>query len=61
MSDLPVELNKRQNIMNSLAHKYKEEDLLVEPNLNDIYNEIDLAMDKISIRFSADRLNSSSK
>jgi hypothetical protein len=37
-----------------LAHKYKEDEFLVAPNLKEIYEEIDIALDKVSIRLNAD-------
>jgi hypothetical protein len=35
--DLPLNIRNKDKIINSILHKYKEYDLLVEPDLEDIY------------------------
>lgn len=37
LHDLPVNIRAKDRIINALLHKYKEHDLLVEPDLEDIY------------------------
>ena len=33
-----------------MLYKYKEEDLLIEPDLEDIYKDIDIVMKKIAVK-----------
>ena len=47
---LPINMRAKDQIINSLLYKYKEEDLMVEPDLEDIYSEIDIALKKISVK-----------
>lgn len=57
LNDLPKNIRNKDSIINDLAHQYKEADLLQEPNLEDIYNEIDIAINKIGIKVIPDRLH----
>lgn len=36
--------------MNQLAYKYKEESLIQEPDLEEIYQEVDVVIDKVFIK-----------
>jgi hypothetical protein len=47
--DLPLNIRHKDKAINSLLYKYKEQDLMVEPDLEDIYREIDIALKKISV------------
>jgi hypothetical protein len=47
--DLPLNIRNKDKIINSILHKYKEYDLLIEPDLEDIYAEIDIALKKVSV------------
>lgn len=44
--------------MNELANRYKEEELLQEPDINDIYREIDIFLDKVHVKIHAGRRES---
>ena len=35
---LPVHIRKGDQIINAMLHKYKEYDLMIEPDLTDIYS-----------------------
>lgn len=48
--DLPMNIRNKDQIINSLLHKYKEYDLMVEPDLEDIYKEIDIALKKVAVK-----------
>ena len=48
--DLPLNIRSKDKLINSLLYKYKEYDLLVEPDLSDIYGEIDIALKKITVK-----------
>lgn len=47
---MPLNIRSKDKIINSLLHKYKELDLLVEPDLEDIYGEIDMVMKKVAVK-----------
>lgn len=53
-SELPIQLRDKERIINELCHKYKEEDMMILPDLKDIYNEIDLALDKVQVRLDSE-------
>lgn len=44
-----MHIRHKDKMINSILYKYKEYELLVEPNLEDIYAEIDIALKKISV------------
>lgn len=46
-SELPFTLRNKENIINKLAHRYKEDEFLIAPDLKDIYNEIDVTLSKV--------------
>lgn len=48
--DLPMNIRNKDQIINSLLHKYKEYDLMIEPDLEDIYKEIDIALKKVAVK-----------
>lgn len=48
--DLPVHIRSKDKVINSLIHRYKEYELLVEPDLEDIYSEVDIALKKIVVK-----------
>lgn len=48
--DLPVHIRKNDKIINQLLYKYKEYDLIIEPDMRDIYNEVDIALKKIAVK-----------
>lgn len=50
IQDLPLKIRENDKIINNLLYKYKEYDLLVEPDLSDIYNEIDIALKKVIVK-----------
>lgn len=37
MQELPLNIRNRDKIMNEIAHKYKENDLIQEPDIDEIY------------------------
>lgn len=41
--------------MNDLANRYKEEELMQEPDINDIYREIDVFLDKVHVKLHPGR------
>ena len=41
--------------MNDLANRYKEEELIQEPDINDIYREIDVFLDKVYVKIQPGR------
>lgn len=43
-------MREKDKIINTLLYKYKEYDLLIEPDLSDIYNEIDIALKKVIVK-----------
>jgi hypothetical protein len=47
---LPIKIKEKDRIINTLLYKYKEYDLLIEPDLTDIYNEIDIALKKVIVK-----------
>jgi len=47
---LPIKIREKDRIINTLLYKYKEYDLLIEPDLTDIYNEIDIALKKVIVK-----------
>ncbi len=52
-SELLISLRNKEKIINQLAHKYNDDEFMIVPDLKDIYNEIDLALSKVSIRLSS--------
>jgi hypothetical protein len=54
---LPIHIRSKDRIINSLLYRYKEYDLLVEPNLDDIYQEVDIALKKIAVKVVPDYLD----
>lgn len=50
IQDLPIKMREKDKIINTLLYKYKEYDLLIEPDLSDIYNEIDIALKKVIVK-----------
>ena len=60
--ELPIKIRQRERIMNELAHRYKETELLQEPDLDDIYKEIDVYLDKVHVKIApGQRKHSSDK
>ena len=47
--NLPIKLRENEKIMNELATRYRETELLQEPDLNEIYREVDVVLDKIYV------------
>lgn len=56
MNELPKHIRNKDKIINGLIYKYKELDLLEEPDLEDIYAEIDIALSKVGVRITPDLL-----
>ena len=50
LHNLPLNIRAKDKIINSLLYKYKEYDLLVEPDLKEIYHEIDMTLKKIAVK-----------
>lgn len=50
LHNLPLNIRSNDKIINSLLYKYKEYDLLVEPDMKDIYNEIDITLKKVAVK-----------
>ena len=50
MHNLPINIRSKDKYINELLYKYKEYDLLVEPNLEDIYSEIDMVLKKVAVK-----------
>jgi small subunit ribosomal protein S9 len=57
MHNLPISIRAKDKIINSLLYRYKEEDLLVQPDLQDIYAEIDMVLKKIAVKVVPDYLD----
>ena len=54
MHNLPINIRSKDKYINELLYKYKEYDLLVEPNLEDIYSEIDMVLKKVAVKVVPD-------
>jgi hypothetical protein len=52
MQELPLNIRNRDKIMNEIAHKYKENDLIQEPDIDEIYREIDVMIDKVYVKLT---------
>ena len=50
LHNLPLNSRYNDKLINSMLYKYKEEDLLIEPDLEDIYKDIDIVMKKIAVK-----------
>ena len=50
LQDIPVNIRQKDKIINEMLYKYKEEDLLIEPDLEDIYKDIDIVLKKIAVK-----------
>lgn len=50
LQDIPVHIRQKDKIINQMLYKYKEEDLLIEPDLEDIYRDIDIVLKKIAVK-----------
>ena len=48
--DLPMHIRKNDKTINSLLYKYKEYDMLQEPDIEDIYKEVDICLKKITVK-----------
>lgn len=55
--ELPFTLRNKENIINQLAHRYKEDEFLIAPDLKDIYNEIDVTLSKVEVRLKSELSN----
>lgn len=51
-----MHIRRNDKIINELIYKYKQFDLLVEPDLEDIYKEIDIALKRINVKLVPDYL-----
>ena len=49
---LPINIVQFDNLFNQLAVKYKEHELVIQPKIEDIYNDLDIALKKVSIRIT---------
>ena len=54
ISDIPLAIRDKERIINELAQKYKEDEFLIEPDLKDIYNEIDMTLNKVNVRLNSE-------
>ena len=50
LQDIPVSIRQKDKLINEMLYKYKEEDLLIEPDLEDIYRDIDIVLKKIAVK-----------
>lgn len=50
LHNLPLNIRSKDKVINQLLYKYKEYDLLVEPDLKEIYSEIDMALKKMVVK-----------
>ena len=50
LQDIPVNIRQKDKLINEMLYKYKEEDLLIEPDLEDIYRDIDIVLKKIAVK-----------
>ena len=57
LHNLPIHIRSKDKIINSLLYKYKEYDLLIEPDIKDIYSEIDIVLKKIAVKVVPDYLS----
>ena len=57
MHGLPLNIRSKDKIINSFLYKYREEELLEEPNLEDIYSEIDMVLKKVAVKVVPDYLD----
>ena len=55
--NLPINIRSKDKIINSLLYKYKQYDLLIEPDIKDIYSEIDIVLKKIAVKVVPDYLS----
>lgn len=52
---LPVNVSERLKIMNELAHKYKEEEAIQVPDLDEIYRDVDTLIDNVFVNVRSDK------